>query len=813
MRSSTLALATALTLAAPLHAQWTNRYTKVQGYNHHVYLEGYELPTLTAGPMDPAPAPDGQRLAFAARGWIWVLDLTSGVARRVTDGAAMDFRPAWSPDGERLAFVRDGGRDTWIVIRELQSGRETVIDSPAIELDPAFSPDGLILYYASAEAGDIDLWRYTPASGERARITQAPGIELAPRPHRDGRRLVHLAKRGGMDRIVLRDLETGEERTLAAERITSMTRPALSPAHDLLAYNWPTEDGYELRLLALGDPTTSLRLTRSRGLPLEPAWSADGAHVYFAEADEREVMQLKRVARAGGQVEDVPVWRWEWGQPTGMVRIVTTLEGRAGPVAARLGIMDAEGHPAIPDVGQPRFDLQHGRVFFYTEGVTDVTVPAGEVTVSAVQGLVTPQVTRHVRVAEGEVVEVQLELQPVWDSRAAGWLSGDHHFHLNYGGQYRLSPDDLFPMLAGEALDVATPLLANLHNRFEDQALFGWERAGGLPLVKFAQEVRSHFLGHLGLLGTETLHWPWIWGPGYQVYGADDRANSDVLAFARAQGGLAGYVHPFSGRDPFSPEGKTQVPVMLAADGVLGNMDWLEVSCLWSDELGTSELWYRFLNLGIPIALEAGTDVMNNFYRTMAVGTTRIYVHTGGRANWDAYWSGLRAGRSFVTTGPMIEFTVSGVRPGDVVNGTRGSGSGVRETPWRLELRTAVPVDRVEVLVNGEIVWSGDGLRQAGSRTYTGTVRLPAGGWIAARVHGGETVWPAMGSYPFAHTGPVWIGEVGSSDPAARARAAAELRDLLNVSEGRLVAAYGDGAPNIRAVFERARQRLVRAAR
>jgi hypothetical protein len=30
--------------------------------------------------------------------------------------------------------------------------------------------------------------------------------------------------------------------------------------------------------------------------------------------------------------------------------------------------------------------------------------------------------------------------------------------------------------------------------------------------------------------------------------------------------------------------------------------------CIWSDELRTSDLWYRFLNLGIPIVPSGGTD-------------------------------------------------------------------------------------------------------------------------------------------------------------------------------------------------------------
>ena len=44
----------------PGAGQWRNRYPRVQGYGHHVYLEGYELPLLTNGPIDPAPSPDGR---------------------------------------------------------------------------------------------------------------------------------------------------------------------------------------------------------------------------------------------------------------------------------------------------------------------------------------------------------------------------------------------------------------------------------------------------------------------------------------------------------------------------------------------------------------------------------------------------------------------------------------------------------------------------------------------------------------------------------------------------------------------------------
>ena len=61
--------------AVPIAAQWTNRYPRVDGTGHHVYLEGYELPTMNVGPTSPAVSPDGSKVAFSARGWIWVLDV------------------------------------------------------------------------------------------------------------------------------------------------------------------------------------------------------------------------------------------------------------------------------------------------------------------------------------------------------------------------------------------------------------------------------------------------------------------------------------------------------------------------------------------------------------------------------------------------------------------------------------------------------------------------------------------------------------------------------------------------------------------
>ena len=114
-----LAALAALPALAPaaLGAQWRNRYPKLAGSAHHVYVEGYELPVVNAGASDPAASPDGRTLAVASRGWIWLVDRATGAARRVTRGGQMDSRPAWSPDGRLLAFVRDDDSTLAVVVR------------------------------------------------------------------------------------------------------------------------------------------------------------------------------------------------------------------------------------------------------------------------------------------------------------------------------------------------------------------------------------------------------------------------------------------------------------------------------------------------------------------------------------------------------------------------------------------------------------------------------------------------------------------------------------------------------------------------
>ena len=73
-------------------------------------------------------------------------------------------------------------------------------------------------------------------------------------------------------------------------------------------------------------------------------------------------------------------------------------------------------------------------------------------------------------------------------------------------------------------------------------------------------------------------------------------------------------------------------------------------------------------------------------------GSDRAYVRIDGDFTYAKWIDGLRAGRSFITTGPFVELSAGKQRPGDTV---RLSGPGKvkvsAKAKWHLPLRRVWP--------------------------------------------------------------------------------------------------------------------------
>lgn len=791
-----------LVLADSAAAQWVNRYSKLSDFNHHTYLEQHELPILAYGPTDPAPAPDGQTLAMAARGWIWQLDLATGKATQLTDGPAVDSRPRWSPDGKKLAIVRDSGADTAIVILNLENGQEQVINTPTIELDPEFSADGQSLYYTSGVGDKLSLWQHHLASGVDARLTDLPQVERNARRLPSGDGLVYLHGDGAHRVLRERDFVAGTDEIVHAETLTYHLTADAHPRERLIVYSAPIDNTYHLWTMDLDDPRVTHRLTNGDAYALTPAFSADGENVYYVEADDARQFQLRRIATYGGEPQTINVREWEGSSPTGTLSLEVT-DALDQPVTARISIVREDGHPVAFHRDATYFDPQTGRYYFYAEGKTDFALPAGRYTALIARGPMAPLVEKEFRIRENRESAVTALLTPVWNAAAAGYVSADHHVHLNGDGHHRANHGDALRLMAGEDLDQLGPMSWNRWERRIDEAVMGQQTAEGDRIVTQGQEVRSHFHGHIGLSGANKKFAPWFFGPNNPTLGNPDLTNGDVLAFAEANGAFPTYVHPIGvDEDPLGSAEVGYIPLELVSDGVLAQRLGIEVVCAWTSPLGNAHVWYRLLNIGRPVAAMSGTDGWVDFHRTPAVGTGRTYVRIDGDATAEKVLAAAAAGRSFVTTGPALVFTMSDtVRPGEIIE----SG----EQTWQATLASTTEVDVLEIIVNGQVAARLDGVEAGNTRTFNGTVTLPEGGWIAARAYAStrsDDAWPTMHARTFAHSSPIWINTIGSSEPQARSQSAADLIRAIDAAQGEAREAYGDvPTPRLHARFDKAR--------
>ncbi len=98
----------------------------------------------TNGFSDLALSPDGQKVAFIARGILFAASSTdAGLATRVTVAAGIVSQPAWAPDSTRVAYVAARGGAQRLFLYDFKSNEETPLTTSAgVDISPVFSPDG-----------------------------------------------------------------------------------------------------------------------------------------------------------------------------------------------------------------------------------------------------------------------------------------------------------------------------------------------------------------------------------------------------------------------------------------------------------------------------------------------------------------------------------------------------------------------------------------------------------------------------------------------------------------------------------------------
>jgi TolB protein len=765
------------------------------------YMFNYYLPPApSTTPWAPAWSPDGDWIAVAMYGSVWKVDSRTGTATELTYSSKYHSSPAISPDGEWLVYTADDdGRSIQLETLSLKSGEIRVLTQDEhLYLDPAFSPDGTQLAYVSTQPnGYFNVYVRPFRQGSWA----GPAIALT-QDHNFGRDRLYFGPwdmhtqpawlPGGQDLLLVTNREVplgsgdvwripsspngiSAGRKIFSEQTLYRTRPDVSRDGKRFVYSSTggAADQYSHLYVLPVDGGAPYKLTFGEHDDFHPRWSPDGEQIAFISNRPEKpgtagLPELCLLETYGGKLTRVQIRELRWKRPMGKVHVRVRDEATGKATPARIHALAADGKFYAPRDSYSRIG-ELGEHLFHTNGEFTLEVPAGKMTVEAVKGFEYWPAQQSLEVRPGTDVTMTLTLKPMVDFAARGWINGSTHVHMNYGGNLRNTLQNLMFMSKAEDQEVVNELVANKDNRILDWQHFvpgGGEHPVSKhdleTLVIVGEEYRPPFFGHVSFIGLRD-HLISPFTTGYEGTGIESLypSNTDMFRKARAQGAVVGYVHAFSGEaDPLNSGlgvGKS-FPVD-AALGTIHTMEWSAPS------RAALNVWYHALNNDLPIAVVGGEDSISSLHRTKLVGSLRTYAYVGkpdpaiakaqrnSKLTAEDWLRALKQGRTFFTSGPLLELSVNDAGPGDAVNlPANGSLIVIKAQVWSI-----APLTRVLIYRNGQ-VWRELPLN-ADSRgaSIQETVRADQSAWFSLTAEGAVGSHPLDALYPQAATSAVRV--------------------------------------------------------
>jgi len=746
-------------------------------YMHNFYFP----PSPSATPWAPDWSPDGQWIVVAMQGSIWKVDPDSGGAYELTYNEAYHSSPDWSPDGQWIIYTADYDHQRiQLEILNIQTGEShSLTDDQAVYTDPVFSPDGSKVAYVSTNpSGYFNVyvraisdgqWVGEPIAVSRDneygsnRLYFGSGdMHITPAWLPGGNELLIVSNRnvplGSGNVLRVPAVEDGilQATTVLAEQTLYRTRPDVSIDGRRFVYTSTSGSADQFNNLYVqptqgGEP---YKMTFFEHDAFHPRWSPDGEWIAFI-SNEGGLAQLQLLETYGGKLVRVPMSELHFKRPMGYLKVRVVDEG-GDLTHNRIHLQAADGKFYTPNDAYARAGTR-GDQIFHNAGEFTLTLPVGEASLNVVKGFEYLPQSLEVDIAEGAVAQLTVELQQMTDMGAKGWYSASTHVHANYGGNLHNTLENLMMMSRAEDQDLVLEQVANKDNRILDYQFF--VPGGGQhpisekdQIVVVGQEYRPPFYGHVFMFGMrEHLISPFV--TGYEGTAVESLypSNTDMFLKAKAQGAITGYVHPYLGEaDPL--DGNLGGGKGFMVDAALGTTDALE----WSDS-ATSGFYplYAVWNNGLRVTATGGEDSISSLHRSKLLGSYRTYVYTGNLGlNMDAWFTGLKRGRAFVSSGPLLEMQVGTSLPGDTVQLPPGGG----EVTITGQLRSITELEEIVLVCNGELVQTFPLRRSDNSLNIDFEHSIERSGWCHLRTEGdSDKRFPLDVGYAQAFTNPIWF--------------------------------------------------------
>jgi hypothetical protein len=455
----------------------------------------------------------------------------------------------------------------------------------------------------------------------------------------------------------------------------------------------------------------------------------------------------------------------------GRVKLTLRDAKTGGLVPARLGLYDKTGRaPLASDkslmlqrfaddlrmlaANERTFWPSENRQVFYADGNYETRVPVGTYELVASRGIEYQFHRSQIEVTKDQTTAVTINLQRYADMPAAGWYSGDAHIHVT---RDEVADPQLWGFVSAEDVHVGNLLeMGNIQNVYFHQPK-AWGKASrferdGHFIVSGQEAPRTGQFGH-------TIHFN-IQRPVHlktDEYFLYHKVFQDV---ASQPGGISGFAH-MGWRGAGEQGNRTgQMNRGMALLAPLGLVDFIEV--LQGGRL-VNEGWYRLLNLGYRVKPAAGTDWPYSDFP----GVVRFYVKVDGPFNLDSWFESYDKGRTFVTNGPLLDFTINGKGIGEELRVKRGTRLNVAAAA-RLNPQLD-KLDRLELVVLGDVdaTQSADGKESVSLRKQLTAERSM---WVAVRAYGSRQ---DPRNTTIAHSAPIYV--VVDDEPTWKREAVPEI--------------------------------------
>jgi hypothetical protein len=481
----------------------------------------------------------------------------------------------------------------------------------------------------------------------------------------------------------------------------------------------------------------ALALSALLALALAHAVSAHEATL-LAAAEEQAAAQ-RALVRAEPGAALVPL------------RITLRDAASGAELAGNVRITRADGGVLALDDAEPRPAGWHS-----VAGPADLRVPPEKLRIEAFQGLETALALREIDLTGQAGGEVDLPLTRFARAAERGLASGNTHLHL-MGWDRAHAESYLRDASAADQLDftwvsyltrfdAGVPYTTNQLTRAELDAL-------STPTTRFGwgEELRHNFAeysigyGHVLLLDLERLVTPVSIGPVLAGQGHDAPGLGEGIAAAHAQAASVIWAHGRQGYEDLPSWVLGRIDAQNLFDGAAPDEQ------LRGDHATFASVYYPLLDVGLAVPFSTGTDW---FIGDLA----RVYVPLAGEHSTEGFLAALRAGRSFISNGPLLDLEVGEAGPGGVAT---------LAAPGALRVRARaigrVNFGALELLVDGRVVARTDSLAM-GDHFEAGLaqpVAVEGPAWIAARVAPGDAV-SEFGKPLFAHTSAVTVEVAGA---------------------------------------------------